>query len=423
VHMVSPLYASEALLPQGAPNHWQRPYINAAVKISTDLTPQALIKALKHIEADIGRQQSARWSPRVVDIDLLAWGQHHQATADLTIPHPALLSRPFALWPLLDLAPDWVVPTPGPDQGKLAACFAKDWGDPHTGLNAPLKTQRIPHRIDTPILVGICNITPDSFSDGNATRSIDESITHAMTMAQQGAEIIDIGAESTRPGAAPLSAAQEWQRLAPVLDALKNHDGHTTAWQPQISIDSYHAQTIERCIAWGADWINDVSGRWASHFLPQHPTLKWVLMRPKSQPLQGTGLDCVQSCLHWAQTQYTALRALGVSDHQFVFDPGIGFGCDSHQSYALLNHLDLLASQSVPLYIGHSRKSFLASYSTAAAAERDPETLAVSLHCATHGVAYLRVHQVAWHARAFAIQQHFSPISHHQTTHHGADSS
>ena len=420
VHTVSPLYASAALLPQGAPDHWQRPYINAAVKISTELTPQALIKALKHIEAHIGRQQSARWSPRVVDIDLLAWGQHHQATADLTIPHPALLSRPFALWPLLDLAPDWVVPTPGPDQGKQAACFAIAWGDPHTGLDAPLKTHRIPHRIDTPVLVGICNVTPDSFSDGHPTRSIDETITHAMTMAQQGAEIIDIGAESTRPGATPLSAAQEWQRLSPILDALKNHDGHATVWQPQISIDSYHAQTIERCIAWGADWISDVSGRWASHFLPQHPTLKWVLMRPKSQPIQGTGLDCVQFCMRWAQKQINTLQKLGVSQHQFVLDPGIGFGCDAQQSYALLSHLDKLATLSAPLYIGHSRKSFLAKSTTGHATDRDPETLAVSLRCADHGVAYLRIHQVAWHARAFAMRHHFYPTYHHQTAFQGA---
>lgn len=418
---ISHVYQSDALLPDNAPPHWHRPYLNAAVSLTTPLQPNELIKVLKAMERALGReQQAARWSPRVVDIDLLAWDQHHQCSDELTIPHQGLLQRPFALWPLLDLDPTWTIPTPGPMQGKKAAELALAWGDPCTGMDAPLHTRRIAQRIDTPALVGIVNVTPDSFAHSKPYADLDAVIAHVIQMAEDGADIIDIGAESTRPGATPLNATQEWERLAPVLDALKHIDWQHKAYRPQISIDSYHADIIERCIDWGVPWINDVSGRWASHFLPQHPELHWVFMRPKTAPPPAPGSDCVQTCLQWAMTQYQALRELGVSAKRFAFDPGISFGWSAQQSYTLLRHLPELKKLPMPLYIGHSRKSFLGHHSTIPAHERDPETLAISLHCARHCVDYLRIHQVAWHARAFALEHHLHPhtLKTDQTTSH-----
>ena len=162
IKQLSPVYLSDALLLEQAPAEWDLPFLNVALRCETTLEPFALLKKLQTIEKKLGRQStSPPWSPRIIDIDLLAWGDtiiNHEA---LTIPHAHLLNRPFALWPLADVAPFWCLP----GQSKTAAQLVEKWGSRFTG-HAPLHTKQIYQRIDTPQLVGIVNITPDSFSDG-----------------------------------------------------------------------------------------------------------------------------------------------------------------------------------------------------------------------------------------------------------------
>jgi 2-amino-4-hydroxy-6-hydroxymethyldihydropteridine diphosphokinase/dihydropteroate synthase len=395
----SPVYHSDALMPEHAPAHWNKPYLNAAVSIATSLGPDALVSELKHIERQLGREQKAHWAPRVVDIDLLIYHDQVLQTDHCTVPHPGLLERPFALWPLLDLLPHWRIPPPGRQHGQMAAALTTSWGDRFSGL-APFRTRQIPHRIDTAALMGIVNISPDSFSDGQ-TRGLDDVLAHAQQLAQDGAEVIDIGAESTRPSAVPLSAAAHWQRLQPVLHALTQQHESSIALRPQISIDCYHPEIIERCFDYPIDWINDVSGC-AHRAIPDAPqTLRWVMMRPRSIPCPAH-LAANEFSIQWAKQQLQQLPAW-LSAEQIILDPGIGFGTSAAQSWQLIAHLAEWRALPCAILLGHSRKSFLGTCTHAHPQARDPATLAVSLAC-QQDVDYLRVHDVAMHAQAMQAQ-------------------
>ncbi len=210
---ISPLYSSSALLPVYAPMAWNRPYLNLAVACETELSPLEVLKFVKQIERQLGREESQRWAPRIIDIDILAWDNCVIEQISLKIPHAELLSRPFALWPLLDLWPDWQHPT------TEFAELLQRWGSRYTGERAPCETKQLPHRLEGSALVGILNITPDSFSDGGKFITIPNALAQAEKFVREGAEVLDIGAESTRPGATPVLPETEWSLLKPVLTA------------------------------------------------------------------------------------------------------------------------------------------------------------------------------------------------------------
>src|SRR3990167_2734641 len=134
VEQVSPVYHSEALLPDNAPLDWDQPYLNVACRCDTTLEPLALLKQLKTIEWSIGRKPEIRhWGPRILDIDILAWDDRVIKSDLLTIPHENLLERPFALWPLADVAAFWRFPLAGPFENKMAAELVVSWGSRFSG--------------------------------------------------------------------------------------------------------------------------------------------------------------------------------------------------------------------------------------------------------------------------------------------------
>jgi 2-amino-4-hydroxy-6-hydroxymethyldihydropteridine diphosphokinase / dihydropteroate synthase len=168
IEQVSPVYVSDALLPENAPPEWDMPHLNLAIRIQTTLEPLDLLKQLKNIEWSIGRKPEVRhWGPRILDIDILAWDDRVIKSDMLTVPHANLQERPFAFWPLADVAPLWGFPLPGNNHGKTAAQIVEAWGSRFTA-EAPFRTRQINQRVDTPQLVGIINVTPDSFSDGGS---------------------------------------------------------------------------------------------------------------------------------------------------------------------------------------------------------------------------------------------------------------
>lgn len=403
LRQVSPLYLSDALLPENAPDDWNQPFINLAVSLETALSPEELYVALKQIEKTIGRDaKPPRWAPRVIDIDILAWGKRIIHTDTLTIPHKGLSERPFAFWPLADVAPFWL------HEGKTAAQWVEQWGSRFSG-EAPFHTRQIPHRIDMPSLVGTLNITPDSFSDGNRFVGIDQAIQQAMLLVNSGASILDIGAESTSPAATAITPEIEWQRLQPVLEAVCQVKT-TCLIPPKISIDTRHASTAEKALQYPIDWINDVSGLDdpAMQQLIKASDVDCVIMHHIKLPEDRAYVlprdqDPVKLVHAWGKQRLQALEKAGIDRKRLIFDVGIGFGKMAEQSFALLKNIAEFSSYGTRLLVGHSRKSLFNLQTARPSHERDIETTAVSLMLANQPIDYLRVHNVDMTARAFKV--------------------
>jgi dihydropteroate synthase len=249
-------------------------------------------------------------------------------------------------------------------------------------------------------LMGIVNLTPDSFSDGGQYASAEQALAAINQMAKDGATIIDIGAESTRPGATPLTHEQEWQRLAPVLSQLPALAG------VEYSLDTRHAQTAEKALSLGVHWINDVSGFAdpAMRSVVAASSCRLVVMHSLSVPADKQvtlpeQADVVQELLDFAQKRIAQLGAEGIGKERIIFDIGLGFGKTPVQCIKLLHDIERFKALGLALLVGHSRKSFLAGLS----ASRDEATLAVSQYLMTKKVDYLRVHDVAAHKTVFSV--------------------
>lgn len=409
VEQISPVYVSDALMPENAPTDWDKPHLNLAIRCNTTLEPLELLAQLKAIELKIGYKPEVRhWGPRIIDIDILAWDDFILQSERLTLPHLGLQERPFALWPLADVAPLWTFPLSGNNQGKTAAELVEKWGSRFSG-DAPFRTRQINQRIDTSQLVGIINVTPDSFSDGGNNLNPEHALQHIAHLVAAGAEIIDIGAESTSPTATQLDAASEWARLKPVLSALKASQ-HTWVIPPKISIDTRHSEVAAKALALGVDWINDVTGL-------DDPTMRdivaqasadCVVMHHMSIPerrdhILPRALDPVKAVYSWGEKRLQELEQAGIARERVIFDPGIGFGKMAEQSLLLLKNVRFFETLGVRLLVGHSRKTFLSLLTGRPFAERDAETMAMTLYLSKQSVAYVRVHNVEMCARGLKV--------------------
>ena len=407
IKQVSPIYISDALLPENAPSDWDLPYLNAAIHCETRLSPEDLLPKLKAVETAIGHKPKIRhWGPRIIDIDILACDDLNIQSERLTLPQANLTERPFALWPLADVAPLWIDPRLGPDTGKTAAQLVEKWGSRYTG-DAPYQTRQINHRIDTPELVGVVNVTPDSFSDGGQFQTLDQVIEHAMQLVEGGATVLDIGGESTAPRSKSIRPKDEWQRLAPVLETL-NAVKKDFLIPPKISIDTRHIEVARLSSQFSIDWINDVSGLDDRSFrqLIIDSNLTAVLMHHlhiperRDQSLPRT-MDPVKTVYQWLEARLKTLLEFGVSSKQLILDPGIGFGKAAEQSLILVKEVEAFAALHVPILIGHSRKSFMSLFSNQTPRERDLETTIMSLYLGQKPIQYLRVHDPNLCSRAF----------------------
>ncbi len=408
IRSVSPIYSSDALLPDNAPDEWNHSFFNLAILCETTFSPQELLSILKSIEKKLGRSFEKKWSPRVIDIDILAWDNLVLDENNLQIPHRCLHERPFALWPLADLAPEWIYPAPGILQGKTAAEIVRALGSRFTG-DAPFHTKQIAHRIDTPILMGVLNITSDSFSsDGIINES--HAVEHAKNLILSGAEMIDIGAESTNPNSQKISAEEEWRRLFPVLSLLKNSCDEFFI-SPKISIDTYHAETAKKALDFKVDCINDVSGLDdpLMRDVIKNSDCDVVVMHHLGIPARAgksfPSTENVCARVHeWATQKLNLLEKENIPREKIIFDVGIGFGKEPEQSFSLIKNINYFRDLNVRLLAAHSRKRFLTLFTNNPAHERDVETVILSLSLAKH-VDYLRVHDIDMHARAFKTER------------------
>lgn len=250
-------------------------------------------------------------------------------------------------------------------------------------------------------LVGILNITPDSFSDGGKYNSTHQALAQGKLLIKQGANIIDIGAESTRPGATPLAAPTEWERLEPILAPLIQlaHKHHCL-----VSVDTYHPQNAQRALTLGADWINDVSGLTdpAMIALARQTTATFVVMHHLGIPASADHIipddqhpvDHVQK---WITQTLQRLADERIDLSRIILDPGIGFGKNAVQSVQLIEQMERLVQTGGKVLVGHSRKSFLHLLYPTLSKMRDQETLEISKLLIQKGVAFLRVHDIALH--------------------------
>ncbi|MCC5831112.1 MAG: dihydropteroate synthase, partial [Phycisphaeraceae bacterium] len=251
-----------------------------------------------------------------------------------------------------------------------------------------------------PRIMGILNITPDSFSDGGCFEDVDRAVEHALIMASDGADVIDIGGESTRPGAAAVPADEQIRRIEPVLTILRPRLAQAHP-RVRISIDTSSAEVVHALIRIGIDMVNDVT---AGHGDPamlsvvaQHG-LPIVLMHMRGRPRdmqQDPRYDDVVTQVRdfLAQSMERAAKA-GIDPRRIMIDPGIGFGKTLEHNWRLLGGLDQLVSLRAPLLLGVSRKRFLASLCGAAGAELDGPTAHITALGVMRGVAMFRVHDV-----------------------------
>lgn len=368
---------------------------------SSTQSPSALLEKLKEIEKAMGRDfQAPRWAPRLIDLDILAWGDQVLHQEGLTIPHPELLNRPFLLRLMAMLQSSWRYPV-------LESPYAKMTLDEIIHKYIPTDSQINNCFTHSPQLVGIINITPDSFSDGGHYFCVEKAIQRILEVTKQGASVIDIGVQSTRPGAIYISPEEEWNRLKPVLKNLTYEFSHLPA-KPLISIDSYHSDVIQKALQiYPISWINDVKGGEDPRLLKivAETKCKIVLnhsltVPPTRQTILPFETNSLSYILDWAERKLEQLHSLGISKDRVILDPGIGFGKSECQSISLLREINHLKKLGCETLIGHSRKSFLNMVCLEKSDERDFETIGISHYLFRKGVDYLRVHNVEAHQRS-----------------------
>ncbi len=393
IEKISPTVESPAQLPPRSPSEWNRPFLNLVVMGTSVKDIDTFRREIKAIQHQFDKLEGSKWSPRELDIDIVAWGRSMPSGTPQTECDWSICTRPYVLSPLLHIAPSWPVTERG-ERTALQLSSANDF------------------ELHIPIWMGILNITPDSFSDGGRFRNLEEVRLEVEKMIRGGVNIIDVGAESTRPHATALEEDEEWRRLAPVLDLVTEVCANTPL-PPEISVDTYHSSTAEKALNSGVDMINDVSGlrhdgmlalarESGKTFIAMHSVT--IPVNPKISIDQRE--DACQLFEVWINERRQLWEASGLDLDRVVVDPGIGFGKSSLQSLALMRSVQRFRRLGQRVLIGHSRKRFLRAYSKYEGSQLDLETIGASLNLCAQSVDILRVHNVEDHTRAYLSWAH-----------------
>lgn len=256
---------------------------------------------------------------------------------------------------------------------------------------------RLSHK--RPLIMGILNVTPDSFSDGGQHDSLATALTHAAQMAQQGADILDIGGESTRPGGEAVDLEEEWARVAEPIARLASK-------ALPVSIDTYKAEIARRAAQAGAVIINDVWG------MTRDEAMADVVAETESlvcitynRGEANADIDLRQDMTDFFGRAFDMAAQAGIPRGHILLDPGVGFGKTYEQNFGVLAHLDALVETGCPVLVGVSRKSFIGRLTGKPVEDRLIGTLAANLDSVQRGAAILRVHDVAEHREALDMIQ------------------
>ena len=249
------------------------------------------------------------------------------------------------------------------------------------------------------LIMGILNVTPDSFADGGRHNEFDAAIARGLEMIAEGVDIIDIGGESTRPGAERVSEAEEIERTIPVITELAKHG-------VKISIDTMRASTAEAAVKAGASIINDVSGGLADPEMLQtaaHLGVPYIAMhwRGQSKDMNSKAIynDVVIDVISELQERITAALDAGIEVGNLIIDPGLGFAKDAEHNWEIIDSIDSFVDLGYPVLVGASRKRFLGGDSPD---EREQATIDLTKRLATTGVWAVRVHSVKPHKEVLA---------------------
>ncbi len=248
------------------------------------------------------------------------------------------------------------------------------------------------------LIMGILNVTPDSFSDGGSYNSLEAAVQRALEMEAEGADIIDIGGESTRPGSSEISAREEQRRVIPIIAALRKKTNLP------ISIDTYKAKVAKAAIEAGATMVNDVWG------LQKDANMAQVVARAQAPVVMmhnqlGTDYqeDIISAMQGFFEKSLEIASVAGISKHNLILDPGIGFGKTPEQNIEVMSRLKELKSFGLPLLLGTSRKSMIGHILDLPISERLEGTLATNVLGIAMGVDIIRVHDVEAHVRSARV--------------------
>lgn len=407
---VSSIYESEAQLPPLAEGFakdskndfrkesWNLNYLNAVVlcqvnsEMNSALTPLDLLHKLKKIEIKMGRTSAERWAPRLIDLDLLYWSGQSLNSDALTLPHPQILLRPFVFLPLREVWSQCPLFLEPEVQNLLQT---EKWMQPWC-QKKPFNTQKS-LKFFWPKIMGILNITSDSFSDGGNLLSEDRLQKQALRLIESGAEILDVGAESTRPQASAVSEELEYKNLSwalQIIDDLK--------LDFKISLDCRHPAVVQKIIAeFDIEFLNDVMGFNHPEMLRiltqgQHKAIAMhsLTVPPRPEMVLNEVENPIDVLTTWWQKKINQLQELSLDPQRFIFDPGICFGKTAFHNLYILENLQQFNKIKNSLLIGHSRKSYQSLFSHREASERDLETALATQKINQAYVQYLRVHDV-----------------------------
>lgn len=295
-------------------------------------------------------------------------------------------------------------------------------------LFQPLPNYKISSRNKTlnlsePHIMGILNVTPDSFSDGGQFNAIESAVAHCQQMMDNGATIIDIGGESTRPNADAVATAEELQRVVPVVQAIRQHCGDDV-W---LSIDTSNPEVMQAAFDAGADIWNDVRAlkRTGAAELAASLDIPVMLMHMRGEPTTMNNLAQYDDVVDDVSTELTArikeVTRLGVKQENIIIDPGFGFAKNYEHHCALLSQLDSLRALDLPMMFGISRKRFLAEVltnsgvkvlQTTQAIERDAVGTAAGIFALQQGASIIRTHNVGMMQQAVALWSQLAAYHH-----------
>lgn len=260
------------------------------------------------------------------------------------------------------------------------------------------------HRISLarPAIMGIVNVTPDSFSDGGRLDSAAAAVDHGLRLYEDGAAILDVGGESTRPGAAEVTADEEMRRVLPVIEALARRGC-------VVSVDSRKPEVMRAALAAGASMVNDVAALQAPGALERVAAtdaavcLMHMQGEPRSMQHAPRYADVVAEVEQFLRDRVAAAEAAGIGRERLVIDPGFGFGKTLEHNLVLLRHLDRLVDAGLPVLAGMSRKAMLGALSGRTVDQREFAGVAAHLAAVARGARLLRVHNVAAMRDALAV--------------------
>jgi len=391
------LYRSKAELVED-----QNDFYNAVVEIETEKSPEDLLVAMQGIQKRF-KKSPVRYGPRELDLDIIAYGQDQVTLSEpvLTIPHERAHERDFVLRPLCDLQSGHQVLLDG---GRRAIDVFREEKRRNiaTRVCNPIWSKREDLEDHQTLVMGVLNVTPDSFSDGGKYTDVNVAISHALEMVDHGVDIIDIGGESTRPFADIISVQEEMGRVLPVLEKLKSMEEFAHV---AFSIDTRKALVAEEAVRVGVDLINDQVGEVDDEEqsmlkIASKTGVPIITMhsRGTSQTMESlvqedtNGFDIVDYVSKWLDKRVLAgIRNYGIPRWSIMVDPGLGFAKTNSQSATLLARSDELVYRH-PVLIGASRKRFVREHCLH---DIDISTSATTTMAALNGATVVRVHDVA----------------------------